>query len=440
MINIPPIKPSTAIKVDILPDVSKTWKVNQVLNATTEQGGDALSKVVLRIGQHLVDAKTPIALKTGDQIQLLVKTIGDTPLLSIQTDTPMSALAINKLRLFIAQQQNLSSFVETVQKLTSDNRIPAEVKTMLNQLVSSLPSKEQLLQPAKLKQIIQNSGAFLEPKLATQNVTNLQQDIKAQLIKISDTIQTSQMAQISATGSKDVQALVTQFVKGDITIQQFSTQLSHLLTKEQLITLQNHLSDFQKQPLVLSKTDSLFNLNSLFAFLHKHAQNKQLVDSLLNVLKNYAAITELKLATDNALSSITSQQLTPLTKEADNFLLLLFGILIKDKEHINLIDFKIEEEPSNDKDNQSSWTVTLNFHFKAMGKFQAKIHLIDKQISAVFTAEQSGTVNLIENNLNLLKQAFKNIGFNDINLDVTQHAINEVLEKPENIQLLDEKA
>ena len=60
MINIPPIKPGTEIKAEILPDITKTWKIGQVLNATTETGGEALNKVLLRIGQQLIETRSPI--------------------------------------------------------------------------------------------------------------------------------------------------------------------------------------------------------------------------------------------------------------------------------------------------------------------------------------------------------------------------------------------
>jgi len=443
MINIPPIKLSTSIKTELLPDVSKTWKVNQVLNATTESGGEALSKVVLRVGRHLFEAHTPVPLKTGDQLKLLVKSLGDTPLLNIQTQTTRPAIATDKIRLFIAQQQSLSTFIEITQKLTTENKIPAEIKPLLTQLISTIPSKEELLQPAKLKQIIQNSGVFLEPKLASQNTTHIHQDIKAQLLNISHTLQSMMAVQTTKdipTTSKDIQNIISQFVKGNIPIKQLGEQLAFLFNKELLITLESHLKTLQSQPVTLSKTDSLYNLNQLFTYLHKHIQGKQLVESLLNIIKNSAAINELKLAVDNTLSSITSQQLTPLTKEADNFLLLLFGILIKDKDQFNLINFKIEQDQSNDKNDNENWTATLNFEFISLGNVQAKIHLLNTQISTVFTAENPLTVKLIKNNLELLHTAFQSIGFNNINIDVTQNKINAPLAKPENIQIVDEEA
>ena len=72
-----------------------------------------------------------------------------------------------------------------------------------------------------------------------------------------------------------------------------------------------------------------------------------MAENLLNLLKNITALQEMKTAVEHSLAKITSQQLIPLTREADNFILLLFDLLIKDKDSHQLINFKIEEEKSN---------------------------------------------------------------------------------------------
>ena len=151
MINIPPIKQSEAIKSELITDVTRTWKVGQVLNATTQRGGEALSNVLLRVGQHTIEAKTPVTLQTGQDVKLLVKSLTEfhtsnqaskLPLLSIIETQPLisdtNKLATTKLRQFIAIQQAFSQ----VQLLASDllsnknaaEKIPDTLKTLLNNL------------------------------------------------------------------------------------------------------------------------------------------------------------------------------------------------------------------------------------------------------------------------------------------------------------------
>jgi hypothetical protein len=440
MINIPPTRPSTSIKAEILPDITKIWKVNQLLHATTERGGDALSKVILRVGQHLVEARTPVPLKNGDQLQLLVKSLGNTPLLSIQTPLSQPAIAASKLRLFIAQQQSLFTFTAIAQQLTTQNKFPAPLSTLLNQLISAIPSSQQLLPAGKLKQLIQHSGVFLEAKLATKNTVNLHRDIKAQLIKISHAIQTPQITQIENITARDTQKIISHFIRGDISTQQLSQQLASVLSKQQLLTLLNSLKSLAQHTAVISKIETGYNLNTLLFYLQKHIRSKQTVETLVKSIHNQIALNDLKLAVDNALSAITSHQLMPLSKEADNLLLLLFGLFVKDKEQINLIDFKIEQDENNTDNNDIGWTVTINFKFNSLGKFQVRVHLLKTQVSTVFTVENSATVNLINRNLERLDNALQKLGFSNINIDVIQNTVNDVFSGSGHIQIVDEQA
>lgn len=76
MINIPPIKPSSSMPSELISRVSETLRVGQVLSATTQRGGDAMSKVLIQLGEHTLQAKTPVRLETGQEIKLLVKAAG----------------------------------------------------------------------------------------------------------------------------------------------------------------------------------------------------------------------------------------------------------------------------------------------------------------------------------------------------------------------------
>ena len=71
---------------------------------------------------------------------------------------------------------------------------------------------------------------------------------------------------------------------------------------------------------------------------------------------------------------------------------------------------------------------------------QAKINFLNTQISTVFTTESQKNAQLIKDNMMILNTAFKNIGFNNINIDVIQNTIYEPPIKPDNIQIVDEEA
>ena len=71
---------------------------------------------------------------------------------------------------------------------------------------------------------------------------------------------------------------------------------------------------------------------------------------------------------------------------------------------------------------------------------QARLHLTNNKLSTVFCAEKENTAKQISKQINLLDTAFRRIGFDAINLDVTQGSINKPRDLAKNIHLLDEKA
>ncbi|VAW66763.1 hypothetical protein MNBD_GAMMA08-1660, partial [hydrothermal vent metagenome] len=211
MINIPPIHQSSPIKVETIPDITKVWKVGQILNATTQRGGEALSDVLIKVGKLTVEAKTPIALKDGQDIKLLVKSVVDTqsnneiiklPLLKILNTSAANKnnVALIKLRQFIATQQSFSQLTQLSNKIltnkTNTELLPDSLKSSLNTLQNTLLVSAKNINATQLKQNILNSGVFFESKLAnntsqTKPTTNLESDFKNQLLVIK-----TQLAQL----------------------------------------------------------------------------------------------------------------------------------------------------------------------------------------------------------------------------------------------------
>jgi hypothetical protein len=335
MINIPPIKPSTEIRTSLLPEINQTWKAGQVLNATAEKGGEALSKVLLRIGQSIVEARTPVPLKTGEQLKLLVKSLGETPILSIQTKVDTASLAAAKLRVFIAQQQNITSIIKLSENLLSNKNISTDLKQSIQNLISKIPNSNQLTDSKQLKAIIQNSGILLESKLGKAKTDNVQADMKAVLLKLSQQIQT-QATPTSAnkpTKGSELQTIVNQYLSGNLSVKQLATAITLQLSKPDLHSLQQFLSGQISQP---TKT-VIQLLSQLFVHIQKQPQAKQITDNLLNLLKQLPMLQELKASVDASIAKITSQQLIPLTRDADNLLLLFFDIPVKEKNETHLI-------------------------------------------------------------------------------------------------------
>jgi len=449
MINIPVIPSSSKIRTEVIPDITKTWKIGQVLNATAERNANAQANVLMRMGQTILEAKTPIALKAGDPLKLLVKSLGDRPVLTIQTAavqrTSTTRIAAQNLKSFIAQQHNLTGLLQLSQKVIDSPTLPNVLKQQLNVLNLQLPSAEQATQAKTLKKMIQNSGIFLEsrlkhPQAGTLRHDDLQQDIKSQLLKISAQLKSvapELTTKPPITTTKNLQLLINQFIKGDINLLQFTTLLTNQLPKSQLQLIQQALATADKP---LLPTELLSSFTMLLKHIHQQVNPRQIQDNLSGLLKTMDLLQQLKTNIDGALAKITSQQLMTLTREADSSLLLLFDLILTDKKENHLIQFRMEQEKLAKDKNNSSWIVSLNFEFKELGPIQARLHLSNNKMSTVFRAEKASTVDNISQQINLLDAAFRDIGFDIINLDVNQGNINQPRDLPESIHILDEEA
>lgn len=445
MVDIPPILAGSKIHTETLPEVTKIWKVGQLLNATAERNVNAQGTVHMRMGQSILQAKTPIALKAGDPLSLVVKSLGDMPVLKILATATPPQLAAQNLKSFIAQQQDLTALLQLGRNIIENPVIPKMLKQQLMNLNQQLPTAEQATQAKTLKKIIQNSGVFLESKLnhlqtGTLRHDALQQDVKSQLLRINaqlKSIAPELLIKPQRTTTYNFQSLVNQFIKGEINLVQLSTLLTNQLSKDSLQLIQQALTTADK---VLLPKELLTSFTLLLNHIQRQTNQQQVQANLASLLKTMDVLQELKTGIEGALAKITSQQLTPLTRETDSLLLLLFDLILKDKNENQLIEFRLEQEKKASDQNDSSWMVTLNFNFKELGPIQARLHLTNNKLSTTVLAEKESTVKSISNRINLLDTAFKSIGFDAINLDVTQGSIRLARDLSENVHILDEKA
>ena len=415
-----------------------------MLNATAQTDADAQGKALLRIGQHILETRTPVALKTGDQLKLLVKTLGETPLLSIQGTTSEATKIARQLRHFIGHQQDITPLLKLAQASRDNPLLPQDVRQRLADLVSRIPSLEQATTAPGLKRIIQNSGIFLENKLVRNETRQIEQDIKNQLLRISTQIRselprltTAQTSPGSAIEFKALPDVINRFVRGDISLKELSAIFSSLPKSSSSLVQQVFLT---QNTSALPK-ELVSSFTQLLTYIQQQANPRQIIETLSSQLKSMPLLLELQTSIDSTLAKITSQQLTPLLRDSDNLLLLLFGLPLKDKNENYLIHFRLEQEKRADDPASSNWLVTLNFEFKSLGPIQAKLHLIENHISTLFQAEKPETAQLIKQQINLLHMAFARAGLEPVSIDVSLGKIDTPKDIPgDSIHILDEKA
>lgn len=439
MVNIPPIKPGTEIKTQRLPDVTKTWKIGQLLSATTESGGDIYNRVVLRIGQHLFEARTPIALKTGDPVQLLIKSMGDTPVFKILEQPNMSTQAADKLKSFIARQGDIKTLMEHLPKFDSSTALSRASKNILQSLALLQATPSQLGHGQSLKHYIQHSGYFHEASINNKPL-NSQRDVKAQLLKLASQIASDLPKLPADLKSSDPQLLsraIQDFMQTKISPQQLALVLGNKLPATQLQALIDILSSKDKLPQLSSLSSEL---QSLVTYLQQPKTGNQFKQTLFTLLRSLPLLLELRAAVETTLARLTTQQLMPLTREADSALLWLMELPVKDKNENQLLQFRIEQEPASAADSTDNWTVTIHFDFATLGMIQTRIHLVAETLSTVFHAEKQATEYLIQQNLPLLESALIKQGFHNLRLDISRQKLSEAKPVTENISIVDEEA
>ncbi len=487
MINIPPIKQSTPIKVELIPDISKTWKVGQILNATAKQGADALSRVLIQVGKYTLEAKTPVALQSGQNIKLQVKTLlgsqtNQLPQLSIlPADAPLStqasALSALKLRQFIATQQSFSQIQQLSNRLLTDKStaemLPDNLKDRLNRLQTSLQMNTRNINGTQLKQQILNSGVFLESKLlaqltqqqSTQN--SLINDFKYQLLSIKaglavlNSNRTNTETQRTNNAGLPLQpAIKTNTIPNttQLTAQQLSQlqmyikqagadllprhlpeltdKLMSVLTKPSLSQLINMLEHTSTNTKIPGELQTLAKI--LTELTQQQSQAQQSMQHLLQQLRSGLMLLDLGQQLEQSISKLTSLQLQPLSREGDNLVLLLFNLIFKDNNEQFDMNFRIQQQNKETEQSRENWLVTVSFNFKTLGRVESKIHMIDNQVSSVFYTELASTADKIRPLLPVLETGLKQAGLTVVNLAVKNELPDNTFAIKHQVNLLDE--
>jgi len=181
-----------AISITKSSDSNLNWKPGQIVQA------NVVSNVVdglvnLRIGATLLTAQVKANLEIGQKLTLEVIKLGDKPVLQLIAENKIQNQIEAAIRTVLPKQQNhaqlLSNLVEGLSK-NQLTRFPEQIQSVIKRLYQSLPDLNALRSANGVKNAINNSGLFLEAKLAQQTVsTAFNQDFKANLLRLYRALQ-----------------------------------------------------------------------------------------------------------------------------------------------------------------------------------------------------------------------------------------------------------
>jgi Flagellar hook-length control protein FliK len=191
---------------------------NQQSNLSRLQQGATVNAVVLDLvadntyilklsdGQQ-VRAQTANALEPGQVLKLEVIKTGLVPELKIvmpQLAVPQGqTVVLEALKQYMPKQVSLAEFTASLPQATVVAEVkPGSLSAAVNEVLGALLSKDELMSADGLKQGINNSGVFLEAKLA--NLLSPQGDLKAHLLTLADALQKVPSRQNGLSGNESM--------------------------------------------------------------------------------------------------------------------------------------------------------------------------------------------------------------------------------------------
>ena len=230
MVNISQVNSNTLQLNNLNKTASTDFKVGQLLTATIIK--PVGNQLLLQIGTQSILANTKLTNLTAGTLQVTVKQTQPSVILSInhpknsgmasnQSGQISQTAITNTLQASYRQAlgQQLPIHQALNQILTLPN-LPAAIQTSIQMLLEQLLRPKANLDGKELKQLFSQSGLFLESHLKQNQPKNLlNQDTKAQLLKLQQ--QTVSMLQNSpnSAGLKQLNSLINQAIN-KLTVQQ----------------------------------------------------------------------------------------------------------------------------------------------------------------------------------------------------------------------------
>ncbi len=425
-------------------------------------------KLMLNLDGANINAKTAHQFVPGEELKVKVDKQDGQIILKVQGQKFSESILNQAIREVLPKQvpaTKLLNISNVISQLPNNmqSKLPIEVTAQLKQITSQLPSLNQITNSSGLKSVIQNSGVFLENKLASiagsdkpiLNTQNISQDFKGQLLKLLNVLKV-QISQVSmqptaqeqqTTISKDIASLLGKSPQETTTLTSKQTELlenaSRLKRAANFIRSTNFV-----QPLIkLLPTISPSTLAANIINQHNNkAQAKQTPPSTNNVLNNnqnsknlikhaslpikgaipqpisnnqtkidlnqppHQLLQILKDEVKNVLSRIQANQLSTLVKDPATMPTFLIDIPVKVNEtKVDVMPVLIEQEESStsDNENKKNWAITIALDLENLGPMQLKVNLQNDKVNINIWSKLSETKDLLEQKNYILEDSLK---------------------------------
>lgn len=393
------------------------------------------------------------ALKTRFTVadRLMLEVLSEKPLsVALKADKLPAEMQIQQLKQqLLAQIQADSGGFNALNKLLQVSEAAKHplLSQALEQLTASLTEKTALQQPELLKQSLLNSGNFLEKKLADALVNSspiprqIQQDAKANLLQFSQLlkqlIQQPQVLraladpQVMATLPEAVQKAIIQLNNASVELRQLPAQVPAALAHsgqtpmQLLLTLLTGLRPVAND---ITPGDELAATKSFMLPLMAQSANSAQNSSSTPIARQveWQLLREVLREVDALSSRIQHNQLSMVrdTDTPSNMNVWLFDLPVKDKQHFELLQLRLEQHSPEQQSGADIWQVQLNLETANLGPMQARISLQNQDVKVTLLAEKAESTELLRQHIDELNQRLDKLGVTVSQLHCRQATIS----------------
>lgn len=462
--NIPPTPSPAAQTAQITATNSpvRSWSSGQILQAVVSQSL-ASNQAILQIGNLKVSAQTNIPVTVGEKLVLEVVETGKLPLLRIIRPVQEQVVLENLIRTALPKQSGLPPLLANLQQAAqahNPHKLPAPVFRAVQEIVTRLPDSRHISRPDVLRTAIQQSGIFLESKLAaaakldkpTENIVSTRiSSVTAQYQALQTAIQTD-----TKTGLLRLQQQLLNAVKLESTAnaiqypastyaKRFGLQPELLhsarpLTQDalkliaatvirpaaaQLAPLSQNLAAAGNPAMVNAAkpldivSRLLPALQSLYpppANLYAGTPQPPATASLLNTDNMRQLLNLLLGQTEASLSRLQIMQTQSHPVETDQKPAWILELPVKYQERTDVFQLRISRDREQQQDAESGdkqpehWMIQIAFELEELGPVRARVRLAANELNAVFWMEQEQTTMLFRRHLDNLQNKLEAAG------------------------------
>lgn len=441
------------------------WQPGQLLQATVT--GTETGKALLTIGNRQVIAETSLALQKGQQLSLLVRSLGSRPVLEVTTLAAEPAVAA-AVRTLLPRQGSTSPLLANLGQLvrataSGATPVPPDVVEASRSLLTKLPQPATISTAHGMKEAFRKSGLFLESSLLraaerTSSPVNFNTDLKANLLRLVKVVRDwpgatktpadTRLAAANTNRATDGQSapssapLPDRALKpGEVTPEQVRrlvrasgntppVERSTVATATaRTAQLPAGLTDGPQQA---AQTFTRSSVPPPFRGTIPVAQPA--VRSGLELFDIDSMRTDLLRQIEATLSRLQMQQLATVPRDGERGLVeWLLDLPVRRGENIDLWSMRWYREPESaagEKPGIQGWCVQLAFDLPGLGPMQALVQLQGEQVTTRFWTQQAQTLPLLRAHLGELRQALQAAGLKVAELDCHTGSIPATDTKP----------